>query len=189
MTNGLRGLRTWLEGAALRQGLALLALAVSTSLVALAYAYQPSSPLDLLDRTVLLLNGDAFGPTVRVAERSERSARLADREGSEELADSLFWTAAHHFARAGSRASGPQDAIRAHDRAARLYLELGYENLSRGRGRILGIGRRPEALKRAELAAACVRGLAPTSARADIDRFVEEVESVLERPVAARCPR
>jgi hypothetical protein len=76
----------------------------------------------------------------------------------------------------------------ANDGLADTYLELGWRYLARGRGGRFGLGRHPETLEMAERVAACVVGIAPTRRRVQIDAFVQELEGVLDRPFAGRCP-
>jgi hypothetical protein len=177
---GTGGIQHWLAGAT---------LFVATSIVALAYVHQAQSARDLIDQTLLVVAPRNYGANVRMAERYLARAEVEERTGVDEDAERLFWAAAHGFARAAGEAPGPRQAVAANDRAARLYLALGRDHLARGRGRVFGLGRRPEALALAERAAACVVGLAPTGLRREIDAFVSEVEEVLDRRVAASCPR
>lgn len=178
----LPGRWRWADAAAL---LGLLAL---TTLVVLVYAWQPRSPGELGDRMILFFDPEAYGASLRTAVRDLESGRRAEARGDEERADSLYWRAAHRFRRTAEFAPGPRAEGAANDRAARIYLRLGREYLGRGEGRLFGFGRDRDAMERAERAAACMVGLAPTRMRATIDRFIQELESALERPLAAECP-
>ena len=168
---------------------ALAILLAATLSVALTYVLQPQSPRDFIDRIALSVRPQAYGPNLRVAERQLRRAVTAEGEGKVEIAESLRWEAAHGFAGAGESTPDGRDALAANNRAARIYLALGWTYLERGRGGILGIGRSDPNLEGAEVAAACVAGLAPTQARAAINRFLVELEEELERPPAGSCPR
>jgi hypothetical protein len=76
----------------------------------------------------------------------------------------------------------------ANDRAADVYLQLGWKYLEQGRGGAFGFGRRPATLAAAEWAASCVVGIAPTRRRAEINAFIAELEDILDRPPAGVCP-
>ncbi len=177
----LRTPETWSALAGV--GVVLLA----TLVVGLAFRTQPQSPADLADRVVLIAFPDAHGPNYRIAERQLRQAdRLAALERLQQ-AESLRWQAARRFARAGDSGLGAEAAMEANDRAANAFLALGWAYLRAGRGGALGIGGDRAQLANAEKSAACVVGLAPTRARADINAFVEELEKVLERAPSGIC--
>lgn len=177
----LRKPATWSALASV--GVVLLA----TLWVALAYRTQPQSPADLVDRAVLIAFPAAYGANYRLAARQLRQAdRMAGLEMRQQ-AESLRWQAARRFARAGDSAPGAEAAIQANDRAASVFLALGWAYLRAGRGGALGIGGDRAQLAKAEESAACVVGLAPTRARPDINVFVEELEKALERPPVGSC--
>ena len=160
---------------------------LATLVVGLAYRTQPQSPADLADRVFLIAFPDAYGPNFRLADRQLRQAdRLAALERLQQ-AESLRWQAARRFARAGDSGLGAEAAMEANDRAANAFLALGWAYLRAGRGGALGIGGDRAQLANAEKSAACVVGLAPTRARADINAFVEELEKVLERAPSGIC--
>lgn len=175
-----------MEWRAVAAVLALLALTLAVSLI---YTMKPQSPVDFTDRLVLQFNIDAYGPNLRAGQRLQRRADRAASMGADSLAESLEWRAAHAFARSGAGAPGPNEARIANDRAADVYLTLGREYLSQGRGVVLGYGRRVDRLLIAERAAVCAAALNPTERRGEINAFVAEVEDALERPPAGRCPQ
>jgi len=163
-------------------------LMILTLAVALVYALRPQRPADLAYRVVLALDADAYGPNLRLGEGYLERAQKVGLAGADSLAESLTWRAARVFQRAAAGASTPRLRLAANDRAADAYLSLGRGYLERGRGRAFGLGRRPAALMAAEQVAACAAGIAPTRRRSQINAFVEELEAVLERPIAGRCP-
>ena len=171
----------------LKTGAAVGALAAASVFVALLYAVQPQSPRDFLDRLVLAANPDIYAPNLRTAERLLERASRAETLSRPVEAESLRWEAASRFGRAGASAPDPRLATRANDGAAGVYLSLGWRLLERGRG-ILGFRRDPDSLRRAEIVAICVAALAPTGARAEINRFLESVEDELGRPPTGSCP-
>lgn len=168
--------------------LAAAGLGGLTLITILIYSLDPQGPRDLVDRVSLAVHPDAYGPNVRLAESRLGRADRARLAGADSLAEALAWKAAEAFRRAAAGAETPRRRLAANDRAADTYLELGRAYLERGRGGVFGLGRRPVALARAERVAACVVGMAPTQRRVQIDAFVQEIETVLERPIAGRCP-
>ena len=176
------------DGATWRSTGALGALLVLTLVVATAYGMKPQSPRDLLDRVQLAFGSGTYGPNLRVGERWLARALRADAAGADSLADEFRWRATRPLARAVAGASGPREEIAANDRLADVYLDLGWRRLERGRGRMLGLGRRWDSLAAAEQLAACIVGLAPTQRRSEINAFVTELEKALDRPAAGRCP-
>ena len=163
-------------------GLILMSLAVAA-----AYVAEPQTPQDFLDRLVLLVDGNAYEPHLRIGERNLRRAIRAEGIGADSLAVAFRWAAARAYARAGEAAPGPREALAANDRLSDAYLELGGYYMERGRGAAFGLGRDEESLEAAERVAACVVGLAPTRRRVAINAFLEELEEELERPPAGRC--
>lgn len=174
--------QTWRNVAAVA-GLLVLSLAVAA-----AYVMEPQSPRDFGDRLALVLDGEAFGPNLRDAERLYARAGRALEIGADSLAEYLLRRSQRAYARASAGAPGPREEMAANDGLADTYLELGWRHLARGRGGRFGLGRRPESLEAAERVAACVVGIAPTRRRVEINEYVEELEAVLERPPAGRCP-
>jgi hypothetical protein len=164
-------------------GLVLLSLAVAA-----AYVVEPQSPSDFGDRLVLVVDAHAFGPNLRHGERLYARAGRALEIGADSLADDLLRRSLRAYARAGAGAPGPREEMAANDGLADTYLELGWRHLARGRGGRFGLGQRPESLESAERVGTCVVGIAPTRRRVQINEYVEELEAVLERPIAGRCP-
>jgi hypothetical protein len=173
-------LRNWLSVA----GLALLTLSV-----AVVYAVEPQGPRDALDRAALALDENAYGPNLRAGERLMARALEAEAAAADTLADGLELRAARAFGRASAAAPGPREEMLANDRAADAYLAMGRRHLERGRGSGYGIGRHAGELGAAERAALCLVGLSPTRRRSQINAFVEELEAVLDRPLAGSCPQ
>ncbi len=178
----LRDGQVWRNVAAVG-GLLVLSLAVAA-----AYVVEPQSPRDFGDRLVLAVDGEAFGPNLRDAERLYGRAGRALEIGADSLADYLLRRSQRAYARASAGAPGPREEMAANDGVSDTYLELGWRHLARGRGGRFGFGRSLEALNSAERVGACVVGIAPTRRRAQINEYVEELEAVLERPIAGRCP-
>ncbi|UCC82461.1 MAG: hypothetical protein JSW46_15995 [Gemmatimonadota bacterium] len=164
-------------------GLVVLSLAVAT-----AYVVEPQSPRDFVDRLVLVVEAQAFGPNLRHGERLYARAGRALEIGADSLADDLLRRSQRAYGRASASAPGPREELAANDGLADTYLELGWRYLARGRGGRFGLGRRPESLDSAERVGTCVVGIAPTRRRAQINEYIEELEAVLERPIAGRCP-
>jgi len=175
--------RTW-QGVA-----AVVAVAFLSLVVVLAYVFHPQGPREFLDQFALAVNKDAYGPGLRNGERFLVRAKRAEAASMDSVAESLAWKAAKAFRRAAEVAAGPREELAANDRLADTYLGMGRGYLERGRGGRFGIGRRSEEVQRAEDVAACVVGIAPTQRRAEVNAFIEELERVLERPAAGRCPR
>jgi hypothetical protein len=163
-------------------------LAALTALVSVVYALQPQGPGDFVDRLTLLAGGEAYGPHMRRAERVLGAAVRAEAVGDDTLTVALEWGAAREFAGASAAAPGPREEMLANDRLADVYLSLGRRYLERGRGLGFGVGLDREALGFAEQVAACVVGIAPTRRRSQIDRFVVELEEILDRPPSGWCP-
>ncbi len=157
--------------------------------MALAYTTGPQGLADFSDRVRLIVAEGSYGPNLRVGNRLRARATRARLAGRDSLADALEWSAARFFARAAEGASGPREEMAANDRLADSYLQLGWSNLTEGRGWRFGFGRRSDALAAAEGIAACVIGVAPTRRRAEINTFVEDLERALGRPLAGRCPQ
>ncbi len=170
-----------------RSVLLVSVLALETGLALVIYAVEPPSVGALVDAAVRTLDRDAYGPTVREAERRLRSADRAASSGLEERADALRWEAARLFALAGEGATDPSRTLDANDRAVATYLELGREALARGRGRFLGLGGDSDALGRAERAGACAAPIAPTRLRPQVNAYLEDLEDVLDRAPSGRC--
>jgi hypothetical protein len=171
----------------IRNGLSVAGLACLTLLVGLVYAVEPRSPRDLADRIALWLDANAHRPNLRAGERFMAAALRAETAGADSLADRLELSAAGAFRRASASAPGPREEMLANDRVADAYLALGRRHLERGRGNRFGLGRHAGELGMAEGAAACLVALAPTRRRGQINAFVEELEAVLERPLARGC--
>ena len=163
----------------------LLALSLA---VAAAYVLEPQSPSDFGDRLALAVDREAHGPNLRDGERLYARAGRALEIGADSLAEQLLRRSVRAYARASAGAPGPREEMAANDGLADTYLELGWRQLARGRGGRFGLGRRPEALEAAERVGACVVGIAPTRRRTRINEYVEELEAVLERPLAGGCP-
>lgn len=178
----LRDGQFWRNVAAVA-GLAALSLAVAA-----AYVVEPQSLSDFGDRLALVVDEEAFGPNLRHAERLYGRAGRALEIGADSLAEHLLRRSLRAFGRAAAGAPGPREEMTANDGLADTYLELGWRYLARGRGGRFGLGRRPETLEAAERVAACVVGIAPTRRRAPINEYVAELETVLERGIAGRCP-
>jgi hypothetical protein len=179
-----------LRGAGWWQGAAAVGVILVLSVtVVLMYVTAPQSPRDLLDQLSLLVDEDAYGPNLGRGERLLERAGQAETAEMDSVAEGFEWKAADAFARASAGAAGPREEMAANDRLVDVYLELGRRHLERGRGGRLGIGRHPEELGLAEDVAACVVGVAPTGRRADVNAYLEVLESVLERPLEGRCPR
>lgn len=178
----LRDGRTW------RQVAAVVGLVVLSLAVAAAYVVEPQSARDFGDRLVLAVDAQAFGPNLRHGERLYARAGRALEIGADSLAEELLRRSLRAYARAGAGAPGPRQEMAANDGLADTYLELGWRHLARGRGGRFGLGRRPESLESAERVGTCVVGIAPTRRRAQINEYIEELEAVLERPIAGRCP-
>ncbi len=176
------------SGKTARNGVAVLGLLIATAAMVLAYATGAQSPGDFLDRLRLLAGAEAYRPNLRVGERLQARASRARATGRDSQAEVLEWEAAKAFIRAAAAAPGPREEMIANDGAVARYLELGWGYLARGRGRRFGLGRSADALRAAENVAACVVGVAPTRRRAEINAFIEELEEVLERALAGRCP-
>jgi hypothetical protein len=178
----LRDGRLWWNVGAVG-GLVLLSLAVAA-----AYVVEPQSPKDFADHLTLAVDGGAFGPNLREGERLYARAGRALEAGADSVAEHLLRRSLRAYGRASAGAPGPREELAANDGLADTYLELGWRQLARGRGGRFGLGRRPESLESAERGAMCVVGIAPTRRRAQINEYVEELEAVLERPIAGRCP-
>jgi hypothetical protein len=177
------------SGSAWRQVLAVVGLSLVTLIVCWAYAFEPQSPADALDRVTLSMDEGAYGPNLRVGERYFARAARAESVGADSIAESLIWKAAEAFERAAASAAGPRAELAANNRLADVYLDLGVRHLARGRGGRFGIGRETEELRAAENIAACVVGVAPTQRRAAVNAFLVELEEELERAAEGRCPR
>lgn len=167
---------------------AVAGLLALTLVAGLAYVVEPQSPRDFGDRLVLALDREAYGPNMRRGARLYERAARALEIGADSLGEHLLRRSTRAYARASAGAPGPREQMAANDGLADSYLELGWRHLARGRGWRFGLGRRPESLAAAERMAACVVGIAPTRRRAEINEYVEELEAVLERPLAGRCP-
>lgn len=166
-----------------------MGLSFLTLLVALAYVTRPQGPRDLVDHVLVALDDGAYAPRLRLGEGLVRRASRAEAAGADSLADALRWRAGRSFARAANGAQGePRRRMLANDRAADVYLQLGWKYLEQGRGRAFGLGRRPTTLAAAERVASCVVGIAPTRRRAQINAFISELEDVLDRPITGGCP-
>ena len=169
--------------------MAVTGLSFLTLLVVFIYVTRPQRPRELIDQVLLTLNDDAYGPSLRLGEGLVRRASRADAAGADSMADALLWRAGRSFARAANGArDDPRRRMRANDRAADVYLQLGWKYLEEGRGGAFGFGRRPATLAAAERAASCVVGLAPTRRRAQINALIAELEDILDRPTAGVCP-
>ncbi|UCF19575.1 MAG: hypothetical protein JSU87_16920 [Gemmatimonadota bacterium] len=167
---------------------AAVSLATLTLVVAAAYVSQPQDPQDFVDRLVLMGNDVAYGANLRVGRRWLDRAARADLIGADSLAEVYGWRSARNLSRASGAAAGPEASLTANDLLADAYLRLGWRYLERGRGRVFGLGRSAETLEAAERVGACVAGIAPTRRRAAINAFVSELEGVLDRAPAVRCP-
>jgi hypothetical protein len=167
---------------------AVVGLVVLSLAVAAAYVVEPQSPRDFGDRVALAVDGQAFGPNLRQGERLYARAGRALEIGADSLADDLLRRSRRAYGRASAGAPGPREEMTANDGLADTYLELGWRHLARGRGGRFGLGRRDESLESAERVGACVAGIAPTRRRVQINEYIEELEAVLERPMAGRCP-
>ncbi|MGD2218218.1 MAG: hypothetical protein PVJ64_15780 [Gemmatimonadales bacterium] len=178
----LRSGRVWGNVAAVA-GLLILSLAVAA-----AYVVEPQSPRHFGDRLVLAVDGDAFGPNLREGARLYARAGRALEIGADSLAEHLLRRSLRGYGRASAAARGPREEMAANDGLADAYLELGWRHLARGRGGRFGLGRRRESLESAERVGTCVVGIAPTRRRVQINEYVEELETVLDRPIAGRCP-
>lgn len=176
------GRARWVNAAAVT-GLLFLTL-----LVGLVYVTRPQTPRELLDHVILALDDDAYGPSLRLAEGMLRRASRAEAARADSLADALLWRAGRSFAHAGHGAKDPRRRMLANDRAADVYLQLGWKYLEQGQGGAFGFGRQPTTLAAAERAASCVVGIAPTRRRAQINAFISQLEDVLDRPIAGVCP-
>ncbi len=125
-----------------RGGLSVSALVLATLAVTLAYLTRPQGPSELLDRTVLILDADAYQPNVRVAGRMVKQALRAEALERYARAQGLRREAARRFALAGESTPDGRRAVAANDKAARLYLALGWANYREGKGTvIIGLGR------------------------------------------------
>ncbi len=164
-------------------GLVLLSL-----VVAAAYVTEPQSPRDFVDGLRLAVDDGAYGPNRRVGERLYGRAGRAREVGADSLADHLLRRSVRAYARASQAAPDPQAALAANDGLAEAYLERGWREVRRGRGGRFGLGRDAEALAVAERIAICVAGIAPTRRRSQINAYIVELEDVLDRPIAGRCP-
>jgi hypothetical protein len=171
-----------------RNAAAVAGLLALSLVVGLAYVVEPQSPRDFGDRLVLALDRQAYGPNMRRGAQLYERAGRALEIGADSLAEHLLRRSTRAYAQASSGAPGPREEMAANDGLADTYLELGWRHVARGRGWRFGLGRRPESLEAAERVAVCVVGIAPTRRRAEINEYVEELEAVLERPLAGRCP-
>ncbi|MGD8699876.1 MAG: hypothetical protein PVJ43_11330 [Gemmatimonadales bacterium] len=177
-----------MKAASLRAGVALAGLCFLTLLVLFAYATQPQSPRDFLDRLTLLVNREAYGASLRTGESLHRQATRARAARADSLAEVLEWEAARAYARAAASAGESSRELAANDGLADALLILGDDYLARGQGRLFGLGRDRDDLRVAEDIGACFVGLAPTRRRKELDAFLERLEEELERPLAGRCP-
>lgn len=184
-----RALTRLREGDVWRNVAAATGLLILSLVVAAAYVTEPQSPSDFADRLVVAVDGEAFWPNLRSGDRLHRRAARAREIGADSLAGYYQWRSVGAYGRASAGAPGPRETMAANDGLADAYLDLGWEHLARGRGGRFGLGRRSEELEAAERVALCVVGVAPTRRRAEIDAFVEELEGVLDRPIAGRCPQ
>jgi hypothetical protein len=184
----VRAFRRLGDGQVWRNVAAVAGLLVLSLAVLAAYVAEPQSPRDFGDRLALAVDGEAFGPNLRDGTRLYARAGRALEIGADSLADHLLRRSLRAYGRASASAPGPREEITANDGLADTYLELGWRHLTRGRGGRFGLGQRPESLEAAERAGTCVVGIAPTRRRAQINEYVEELEAVLERPIAGRCP-
>lgn len=182
--HSLRGPWGW------RDWLALAVLASLTAGVCVVFVTQPQSPRDLLDRTMLsLVPEQGYGASMRTGERLLQRALRLEAAGVDSIPEALEWEAADAFRHASEVARGPRAGMAANDRLAETYLGLGWRYLERGRGGVFGFGRRDDQLEAAERLGACVVGIAPTRKRAEINAFVQELESALDRSVERGCER
>lgn len=178
----------YIDAASLRAGVALVGLCFLTLLVLFAYATQPQSPGDLLDRLTLLVDPEAYGASLRRGESLHRQAARARAARADSVAEVLEWEAARAYVRAAASAGESSRELAANDGLADALLVLGDDYLARGRGRLFGLGRDRDDLRVAEDIGACFVGLAPTRRRKELDAFLERLEAELERPLAGRCP-
>lgn len=175
-------------GSRLRGQAAVAGVIVGTVVVGLIYAVEPQSPRNFLDRLILLVDADAYGANRRGGELLRLHAERARSAGADSLALAIEWAAARAYARAAASAADPRQELSANDGLADVYLHLGHVYLARGRGGPLGLGRDAGELSVAENIAACVVSLAPTRRRGELNAYLEQLEEVLKRPAAGRCP-